>query len=188
MRKGFSLIEILVVMAIFVTMLLLVSDIFLSVSTTQRKTVKTQQAVNKLNLQMERLVQLVRLNKIDYEKIYEKNYPDNKELFLLDKDGQSIHFYLTEFGCQSEVKSCLKMEYNDQVKDFSPELIDIDTFDFVLSPKEDPFEFQQSGQYYLADRQPIVLLRFGGYIKGADFDERQKITLQTAAASRNYER
>jgi prepilin-type N-terminal cleavage/methylation domain-containing protein len=188
MRKGFSLIELIVVMALFLTLMLVVSDIFLSVSMVQRKTLAFQQARNDLQFNLEQIVQQIRLNKIDYDYYGGAPAGATDKLALLNRDGQLILFEKVAAHCPAGVQSCLSRAIGEERAIISADNIDIVKLEFNISPKKNPYEFNQAENKFLNDEQPLVTVSLVGKTLAPLEADQKEIFLQTSVVSRFYVR
>jgi prepilin-type N-terminal cleavage/methylation domain-containing protein len=188
MRKGFTLIEMLVVMAVFLTLMLVVSDVFLSVSVSQRRIAAESQALMDTQFNLEHIAQKARLNEIDYAAMAAEPPADNLKLILKTEAGGQIIFYRQTTGCPIEGAGCLIMENNGFKKVISANNVDITKFDFTLTPAESPYVFDDVKKQYLSGDQPLVLLLLQGTVKAAHAEDRKNIALQTTVSSRYYAR
>lgn len=189
-QKGFSLIEMLVVMALFLTLMLVVSDIFLSVSLVQRKTIASLQAVNDLQFNLEQMVQAARLNKLDYDYYDLPLINPVEELALVSSNGEKIIFKKTGAGCPAGVAACLSEKIGEAKPMFiiSSNNINIEKLNFFILPGVNPYEFDSQKNQYASDHQPQVLIFIQGKTLGIKSEDQRVINLQTAVSSRYYER
>lgn len=183
-RRGFTLIEMLVVMSVFLTLMLVVSDIFLSVSLNQRKAMNQQQAMADLQFTFEQVAQVVRLAKVDYEAMAEPIAP----LTFVDNNGDKIGFYQATQNCANGAAACLIMKKNGLEKAISAATVDIDEFTFAVTPKNSPYVYDEVKKQYLNNEQPLVFLLLKATIKAGQAADQKQIVLQTTVDSRHYER
>ncbi|MBI5077532.1 prepilin-type N-terminal cleavage/methylation domain-containing protein [Candidatus Falkowbacteria bacterium] len=188
MKKGFSLIELIVVMALFLTLMLVVSDIFLSVSMVQRKTLAYQQAANDLQFNLEQIVQQIRLNKIDYD--YYGGGLSNavQELALRGADGAQILFKKVDAHCPVGVSSCVAQTADSQSSIMTADNVNIEKLEFNIMPAKNPYDFDKTMNKFSSDEQPIVTVVLIGKTLAPIKDDQKEIFLQTAVSSRFYVR
>lgn len=192
--KGFTLIEILVVIAIFMTVMLIVSDIFLTVSTRQHQLITRQNLVNEMNQVMEKIAQIIRLNKIDYELLEgggEKDYlyfvneeEDYNTVGLLVLPGTGNTPPITQIFIGEKQEGPLLQN----LKFISSSNFTILNLKFYISPEENPYEYDPVTFDYLMDEQPKVTILLEAETKEANQQLRQRLALQTTITSRYYER
>jgi prepilin-type N-terminal cleavage/methylation domain-containing protein len=184
MRKGFSLIEMLIVMAIFLTMMLVVSDIFLSVSATQRKTIAYQKAVNELQLNFEEMLHTLRFEKIDYDVITPETPMPTDKITLSREDGFTIEFFIGTENCPNKISTCLvRREFNNiQTIDYviSGGRVKVNQLHFYIYPLEERY----SGRFAVQSRITVVIQ--AEVLMPAD-QPSEEIQLQSTVTMRNYE-
>lgn len=184
MRKGFTLIEMLVVMAVFLTMMLVVSDIFLSVSINQRKVLAEEQALMDLQFNLEEIVQKARLGRFDYDIMSAPGAP-----LALIMDGKDlISFFRQANNCVNGTKGCLIMKTGAAEKIISADNVDIQSFEYILTPEQSPYVYDAVAKKYLSDEQPQVVLLLKAKVRAAHVEDQKEISLQTTVSSRYYER
>jgi len=143
-RKGFTLIEMLVALAIFSTALVVISNIFVLAGRAQNKAAEIEKVHSGARLAMETMVREIRAGKINYNKYLNNiNLAGEDELALLDAEGRSIIFYGGDCINDSSRK-CLKISINDGQE--APKVADITSNDsklidlkFYIRPLSDPF-------------------------------------------------
>ncbi|NQT50050.1 prepilin-type N-terminal cleavage/methylation domain-containing protein [Candidatus Kuenenbacteria bacterium] len=188
-QRGFSLIEMLVVMALFLTLMLVVSDIFLSVSLTQRKILTGQRAMNDLQYNVEQIVQQTRMNKIDYDYYNDQITHPIDKLALINENDETVLIYKYDEGCAPEVLSCILQKVgNDDAFVLSSNNIEIEKLDFYILPKESPYQFDELQGEYKSDNQPQVIIVVQGKTLALHEEDVKTINLQTTVSSRYYER
>ncbi len=180
----------LVVMALFLTLMLIVSDIFLSVSVVQKKTIAAQQATNDLQYNLEQIVQTIRLNKINYEYYPQPINLPAQTLALLNDQGEPIIIQKTNIGCYTGVASCISQKIGKWGQAFimSSNNINIESLNFYILPVKSPFVFSESTKKYDSDKQPQVTIVIRGKTIASNPADEKIIRLQTTVSSRYYER
>ncbi|MBI5254587.1 prepilin-type N-terminal cleavage/methylation domain-containing protein [Candidatus Falkowbacteria bacterium] len=185
-QQGFSLIELLVAMAVFLTVLLVATDIFVSVSRREQQTLVHQRALNELRYDFYFLTQQAKINQINYEMYpLELNIVET-QLFLQDKNEKATIFKLSNQGCNAGVKQCL-LYFKEGVgwKTLSSSAIDFDFMKFYITPNKNPFDLNKITGKYAADDQPKVTIVLQAF---APNQPDRKINLQTTVSSRIYGR
>jgi len=176
-RAAFTLVELLVVMAVFGIMMVALSDIYVQ---TMRY---GQQVVSRAKLQadarnaLEAIARAVRVSNINYTS---PNYNGGSgtlpampvtELDLINpKTGDTANIRLdpTDANCYNDAKSfpCLDVSTNGGANwsRLSPKGVAVDSLKFFISPSTDPFAFNQTTGTYPSNDQPIVtiLVQFHG--------------------------
>ena len=187
MRRGFTLIEMLVVMALFMTLMLVVSDIFLSVSLVQRKTLAREQGAKEMQFVLEQLAQAIRLNKINYSHYKLPLTGQVEDLALIDADQKETIYTLTSTGCAVSVTECIKKSVAGVEAIISPSNVNIEELKFSILPLVDPYAYNESAKKFTSDETPLVSIYLTAKDINANQDER-KIVLQTTMTTRYYER
>ena len=183
-RRGFTLIEMLVVMSVFLTLMLVVSDIFLSVSINQRKVLAEEQALMDLQFNLEEVVQKARLGRFDYDSLSLPEAP----LALIMNGTDKVIFFRQENNCANGTVGCLVMKTNDQEQIISADNVDVQSFEYVLTPEQSPYIYDAVAKKYLSDQQPQALLLLKVKVRAPHAEDQKEITLQTTVSSRYYER
>ncbi|MBU1131851.1 type II secretion system GspH family protein [Patescibacteria group bacterium] len=187
-QKGFSLVEMLVVMAIFLTMALVVSDIFMSVTFVQGKALAGQKSMNDLQYNLDQIASYIRSNKIDYESYLPSMTGRVSQLNLINDRGEKISIRKETENCVAPAQSCVRVRLNGFDTVLTSNQVDVNKLYFYISPLKNPYEYNEVEKKFEADAQPIVTVVFEGESLKFVANARQKINLQTSAASRNYER
>ena len=188
MKRGFTLIEMLVVMALFMTLMLVVSDIFLSVSMVQRKTLAVEQGAKEMQFVMEQIAQAVRLNKINYSYYNLPLTGKIGELALIDRDQKETIFSLTSTNCAVGVTKCVKRSAAGVETILSPNNLEMEKFDFAILPLVDPYVYDEIAKKFASDEAPLVSIYLIAKDITAGVDDVKKIVLQTSITTRYYER
>lgn len=139
-QSGFTLIEMLVTLAIFSTALIIISNIFVLAGRAQSKSAEIEKVHSGARLAMESMVREVRAGKINYD--YYTNGVISREgvseLALLDQSGRSVIFF--SGSCDDDIlRNCLKINVDGQEADVTgvdSKLVDLA---FYIQPLSDPF-------------------------------------------------
>lgn len=150
---GFTLMEILVVVAIFSVMVMVISDVYLLTLGAQRQTTFRQKTLSNVRYVLENMARQVRVSEISY--IDQIVNPESK-LDLRTQDGQRYLYKLTGnkillevYGECSEKKSpCITDDTcpSGQTCDYktyaltNSEELDVINLDFYINPETDPFD------------------------------------------------
>lgn len=179
---GFTLAEILVTMAIFVTAVTAVANIVLYSNRLQRQTQAQQKTQGDARFALEVMSQQIRRGNIDYG-YYGGAIAFNPQtiLALLNKDGQQIQFRRIEAGGRGEIQ--IWQEGDIDWTAITPPEISAANLQFYLSPNTDPF-----AEGYSASAQPLVTIVFSSLNISNAGQGLSPIFLQTTIASRQYSR
>ncbi len=196
-KNGFTLLEMVVAVAIFIVIALLVTDIFLIASKSHRRTMEVQKVLSDSRFAMESMVREIRMDEVAY------NHISDEELGLIGEDNKLIIFKQEDSDVcpDDESRPCLAVGQDtdgddiiDQWASITPAGIALVRLHFYISPLDDPFElitepgpFYYSYAYNLQPRVTIVLAtRSVNPPQGETVPE--VIYLQTTAVARIYKR
>ncbi len=181
--QGFTLVELLVVLAIFGTAMVVIADIFIRINDTSRRVEFGNRIQGELRFAIERVTEAVRTGRIDYG-AYGGTIPagGGQALHLLDADGAALSFTLeTNQLCPASSPQCLVMTSNGRSASLTPNGVEVEQVLFFVSPATDPFARDARGQF-LSDEEPRVTIALR--LAGAG----THLTVQTTISSRYYAR
>jgi len=135
----------LVVMSVFLTLMLVVSDIFLSVSINQRKVLAEEQALMDLQFNLEEIVQKARLGRFDYDSMSLPEAP----LALIMTGTDKVSFFRQENNCANGTAGCLVIKTNDTEQIISADNVDVQSLEFILTPEQSPYVYDAAAKKYL---------------------------------------
>lgn len=175
-NAGFSLIELLVAMALFLTVILITTDIFVSVTQRQKVTLDYERALNEFRYNLTFIEKVARTNEINFDFYVGGVDVPEEQLIMKDKDGKFFLFYLSENGCAEDVDQCLHYFYEGQAdKVLSSKALGIDFINYYIKPSGNP-----DG----SDEQPLITIVAQGFSPN---HPDKKINIQTTISSRIYE-
>lgn len=193
-RRGFTLMEMIVVLGLFSIVMVSASDIFLISNRTQRKTLNLERVQSDARYAMEAMVREIRSGAIDYP-WYESNGKPIGEtgptdtLAVIDGQGDRIVMYKSDQCGDSDAQSCLVVELNGgDPQVLTPRGVNVFKAAFYIRPNVNPFSFDGSTGQYASDVQPRVTISLVVESTSIDPRERAIIYLQTTASSRNFRR
>lgn len=188
--EGFTLIEVLVVVAIFSTAMVAVTDMFLIANRAERKVLGREDLASTARVAVEQMARGVRQGSIDYAR-----YADPIEggalgltdtrLFLLGSGGTTFTFRSSESGCAPGSIPCLIVEENGETASLTPQGVVVEQFTVIVNPTVNPFERLPDGTYPDASQPTVTVvlaLRSGSGASAAS------VRVQTTVASRAYVR
>lgn len=186
--SGFSLIEMLLVMALFSMSILVLTQTFASFNRLQRKLAHRSVLTQDARFATELMVRAVRNHPIAYAG--NSLPPKSGELHLeRPQDGETI--VKSSAPGQEECNdaptiSCLLLSTDSGVTwvPLTGKSVHVEAFDVYLRPSESPFELIGGG--FPNDVQPFVTLRLRLRYETNIFQERSVIEMQTTVASRVY--
>jgi len=185
---GFTLIEMLVVMAIFLTVILVVSDLFLTITVAQEKTLSGQKAMNDLQFNLDDLAQKIRTSNLDYADYGGKVNSPEVKLNMIDSEGIKFSVYQTANNCPKPSTNCLAMSKDGVEHILSGNSLNIKRLNFFIFPLEDPFDYNEALKKYNSNYSPIITVNIGGESIETKENNKRQIDLQTTISLRNYER
>ena len=193
-QKGFTMMEILVVLAIFSTAVLILSDIFLMTQRVQRKITIIQRAQSDARFAMEAISRETRMGTIDYE-YYGDQVPTGavEELALIDVDENKIKFYKSEEECPENIPSCLIFsldigEGEIRWASITPKEVELIDLKFYITPKQNPFNLDLESGEYDSNIQPSVTMVIVSEGTSLKEEERGRVYLQSTVTTRTYKR
>ena len=182
-ESGFTLVEVLVAIAIFVSSITAISAIFAYSSKSQRTTEAISEVQSDARFAMEVMAQSIRRGSIDYASSqYEGSIDSNPQavLVLRDNANNQIWFKRAISGSTGVVQMS---EDGIEWFDLTPIDVDIDLLKFYLSPLTDPFSANPS--INIQPKVTIVMTTSSA----TDVGEHLLPTfLQTTVSSRQYVR
>lgn len=213
-QGGFTLIELVLVTAIFAITIVLAVDIFLVVTKLQRKAVSSQRLQGDARFTMELMAKDVRLGQIDYGFYADLatqcavanascavDFSDTVPILALrDTQGEQIVYRRTDattpqqpnwslwHGGGTSLEVCIGdcLSTNAIWEEITPEGVHVVSTKFYIQPGEDPFT-PTSGSF-TNNRQPLVTIQLGTQGEGSNIEEQGYIFLQTTVSTRIYER
>lgn len=202
-QSGFTLMEIIIVVAVFSITVVLAVDLFLAYTKLQKRAATEQSIGADARFVTESIVRQMRLGTIDYDYYAD---PDNDPftaddislldadmplaiLALIDQGGGGLLYRLTVDG-NSSGRIELSTNRGEDWLAITPSSIDVERMDFYVSPSKNPFQLKdpipETGSKYESDQQPRVTI----VIETKSVNEQPPVTtrLQTTATSRLYVR
>ena len=190
-QKGFTLLEMLVVSAIFVMAMTSMVSIFVQTNRAQKRLANSEKLQADTRYVVELIAREVRTNKIDYA--FYNGYPGkdmaNQELSYLalrDADNRQTIFHFEENKMKicrfvSELINCSTNSFYD----VTPADISVTSMKFFVTPTSDPFVIYAVDR---PDNQPLVTIALTTQSLTKDLDDPKWIRYQTAISSRYYAR
>lgn len=139
-RKGFTLVELLVVLGIFSIVGVTLVNVFLLSLKAQRQASLRQDVVSDLRFNLESMARQVRTSEIDYSQAYDGDnnelgiIGDENQLHLIDQNGNTYYYFLDV--ADQEVK----VSVNGQVSSLTDSnLIKVLSLLFYITPQTNPF-------------------------------------------------
>lgn len=159
-QKGFTIIEMLIAMSIFVLIVIIVVNVYVVITNSQRKTIATQRVLDDTRFLLEAIAQEVRLGTIDYS-FYESKgidlHPlitdDNYVLAIVDQAQRLVLFRRSSDSpganngqgdkvqyCMEETPSDCDLADESVWTNITPASVQITDLRFIITPSANPFE------------------------------------------------
>lgn len=195
---GFTLMEMVVAVAIFVTTAIIVTDIYLATQRAQTKLVGQTKVQTDARFVMEAIAREVRMNEIDYDYIAAQGgFPVNPVdgldyLPLRNSQGNTILFARrtgADGVCEFGTSVCLAVQRDDsEFASITPKGVSVDVIKFYIYPEENPFVIDTGSWQYPSDSQPRVTIVLVTKTTASREIESSVNYLQTTVSSRQYKR
>ncbi|MFA5413386.1 MAG: prepilin-type N-terminal cleavage/methylation domain-containing protein [Patescibacteria group bacterium] len=190
-KKGFTLVEMMVVLAIFSVATVVIIDIFMMAGKAQRRTLAIEKIQSDARYSMEAMSKEIKMDMIDYGWAgYAAGItlPED-ELALLDADNNSIIFKKSADNCPAGTAKCLTVSIDGGVTwaSITSKGNNVEDLKFYIDPAVDPF-LMNAGNTYDSDNQPRVTIVLATKGIGGRVEEQQTIYLETTVSSRIYRR
>lgn len=190
-QKGFTLLEMLVVSAIFVMAMTSMVSIFVQTNRAQKRLANSEKLQADTRYVVELIAREVRTNRIDYD-FYngeaDRDLTDQELIYLAlrDVDDQQIIFKFEGNKMKicryvSELINCGNGSYYN----ITPDDISVISMKFFVTPITDPFVIFAADR---PDNQPLVTIALTTQSLTKDLDNSKMIRYQTAISSRYYAR
>lgn len=192
---GFTLMELIVVLGIFTTVVVAASDIFLLSASAQRKIFGLERTQSDARFTMEALAREFRAGEVDYayyeSRVDPMEAPDD-ELALIDSNNVKVRFFRTSDPdiCADEKSSpCLAVKVGDNDSaSMTPRNVVVRNAQFYISPMLDPTDFDPATGLYEANEQQMVTVILALESVLAKANENVLVSFQTTIANRVYRR
>ena len=179
-RKGFTLAEILVAMAVFTTSVTSVANIFMFANRAQRKTQAVQQSQADARFAMEVMAQQVRRGNIDYA-YYGGTIAANPQTVLAIIDANNNHVQFRRQVTAGHGIIQISQDNGATWADITPPEISVSTLAFYVSPATDPFAAAPS-----SNQQPLVTINVTTTNTTTEGSSMPPMFMQTSVSSRQY--
>lgn len=204
-NKGFSLLEVVVMVAIFVITVMVVIDLFLTTTELQKRAVKKKEVENNALLLLDSTIKHVKHAEIDYEFYSDMGVDigvgenpthilaisDNINTAVIRRSGDAINLWS---GTGNDIEICSVIDVEDMECDDSYTWqtyaygdIEVKDFKIIISPGLDP-NVRDSGGLYIANDQQAVTIYLSVEGPGAKANEKITVNLQTSVSLSVYKR
>lgn len=193
--RGFTLVEMLVTMALFSTVVVIAADIFMLTGRAQRKLYGLERTQADARFTLEAIVREVRTGRIDYAYYAGRGTPlavPDAELALRDSTDTPIRFRLSTSAAQcidANSSPCLLVTVGSNSEQaITPRNVAVLSAKFFVSPGADPATFDPVTGTYAKNVQPHVTVALVLESRGVRAAEQSTVYVQTTATSRSYKR
>lgn len=194
-QTGFTLMEVVIALAIFATATIVITDIYIMAQRTQTKLAGQTKVQSDARFVMEVLTREVRLNGIDYDYIASQGDTPSDGLDYLplkDNLGNTVLFTIsidTADVCSANATQCLAVQKGNSVlASITPEGVNVNSIKFYIYPDNDPFVLDTVNWQYPNDDQPWVTIVLVSETIGLREIEDSISYLQTTVSTRQYKR
>ena len=183
-QGGFTLMEMVVVLAIFTVSSVIIADIFITLINTQRKIIVQQKILSEARYAMDIMSRNIRIGTISYSDYGSIETPYEDELYLNDIDGNKIFFKSSTADCPAGITKCLIMSIDEGAnwESITSKDIEIQDIRFYIRPTDDPFD---DGSPNI---QPRVTILLNIKNSSAISNYQSEIALQSTLSTRIYNR
>jgi prepilin-type N-terminal cleavage/methylation domain-containing protein len=189
-RRGFTLVEMLVVVSIFITASVAIVATSVNLTRLHRRAANGERLGEDLRYTMELLVRLTRNRRIVYPTLPGTLPAKTSQLTLLDTNGVSLTVKLfpkSNSACGGLNANCLAIDPGTGVYTaLSGKNVNMSRFDVYVQPTSDPF--QLSGGAYVSNLQPRVTFVVDANYVTTSTKEAASLGVQTTVSSRVYVR
>lgn len=197
-KKGFTLIEMLVVLSLFTSVILIATNIYMSVTQIQTRVASLQKVQEDIRFTMESMAQSIRLGKINYDFYLDPNDDDDYTdaidlhheattpvdiLALIDQTGNYIFYRKSSDKlqfCNGTLSNCGLADGDWQ--DITPKGVEVKVLNIIITPSADPSQ-EVSLENCPCDGSYLSYRCVGGtckyYSDGQNFQPKVKIILKT---------
>ncbi len=194
-RRGFTLVEMLVVVGIFSLIMVAVTGIILSGLRLERRVTGGNQAVEDARRDIQGLVRLVRFSRINYVWYVDQGInlaAPVATLAIISEQDERLFVRAGTTSCFGRTLPCLEMSI-DTGRSWTPLTasgVAVDDFVFYISPSQNPFVKNANGEFINPPLQPRITIvgTFRAPGRGGRSSEDIVVPVQTTVSLRTYAR
>ncbi len=189
-KKGFTLIETVIVLGIFSIATTYAISIFIQSNTVQKRTANIQRSTSDARYVLEVMAREFRMGTVDYDYYDGGSIPVPVDtLALRDENNSPVIFKKMNSSGREAIQVCYDSEecVSGQWLDITPSTVKVDRLAFYISPNEDPFTWQV-GIGFGNNNQPRVTIILETKSNIEDSAKLHESHFQTTVSSRKYER
>lgn len=187
-KKGFTYVELIIVVAIFSIITVIVGSTFILFSKAEATTSINERLLADGRYLLETMVRSIRTNKVDYSLYTSPIINPVDYISVRNSENNLIEFRYEESDCPNEIIGCLIMNHLDGTGTLSGKNMNVDYAKFYVTPVLNPFEVTESGDY-ASNEQPSIMILLGiSSTQETPNGEPVRIQLQTTISTKAYER
>jgi len=193
-QSGFTLIEMVVAIAIFSIAIVIVVGIFVASFRAQQKSSAILKAQAEARYALEVMTRKIRDNYINYDYYYTERTGDltlhdpEYELALKDLDGTQTVFSKVNTCADSASSPCIEMTHSGTTQLLTGQGLKVSNLTFYISPLADPFDPFEAGFDPLSGNQPKVTIVMTLESIGTTPERIATVYVQTTVSTRYYQR
>lgn len=201
-RRGFTFMEMIVVVSLFSVLMVAASDIFIRAQRTQRKTAALQRLQDDARYLTQKIASELQAGSLDFTAYANAQSCDgaqisaikplngNAVLALRRFDGTHLYIQKSQDICVDEESTpCLAVSDDGALwSSASSKGVKVESLTFYIFPDKDPFTYCDASGTYARDDQPrvTVTLTASAVVRGVK--EPARLSIQTTLTSREYKR
>ena len=196
-NSGFTLIEVLVAVSLFMVCVTVICQVFVIISQSQRVIKAQQRLQSDTRIILSHILEQVRLGSIDYQADVYSEQLTNPSPVLVIRDindqvviyRQSSDIYTDTVCPDARSTPCLEVSVDNGLSwdSITSHGVKLNDLRFYIMPDQDPFRIAQ-GDDYQSNQQPNVTI--AGQLMASNLTNLKKNTLdfQTSVSTRLYQR
>lgn len=186
-NKGFTLMEMLVAVAIFSMVTVAASNIYILATRTQRKVAAALSVAGTAKSVLERISRDIRTGRIDYPAYSGALAVQGENLMLRDESGEQIAYRreTDPAACLGGEAPCVVVQSGETARAI-PAGLAAERLTFIIAPTEDPYDIDEASGTYPSDLAPRVTIILS--LRDRSDPEAAAITFQTTVVGRTYVR
>ncbi len=189
--RGFTLIEMLVAMSIFVTVAMAATDLFIAASRSSKSVRTRERLQNEARFALDAITREIRSGTIDYA-AYGGSVPfKGSELKLRDSNNNIEIFRMSAASSEclaAAAHPCLLICNASSCSPLTSQNVRWDGITFYITPQSDPFLFDPVSGTYASSEQPHISVVARLHTESNLPEERAQVTIQALMSSRVYKR
>lgn len=200
-RRGFTFMEMIVVVLLFSLVMMATADLFIRSQRTQRKTAALQRLQDDVRFLINKMALELQLGSLDYGAYANAqqcgaaqssiNPLDGNDTLVVRRfDGSRLFIKKADDICvDAQSAPCFAVsEDGTSWSAASGRGVKVETMKFFITPAKDPLVYCESEAAYVSDQQPRVTITLTVSATVTSVREPVELAVQTTISSRNYQR